>query len=341
MKSVIVVTGASAGIGRAVVRRFAREGVKMALIARDEDRLRYAQKEVEAKGGEAIIFPLDVTNAKTLFAAADEIERTLGPIDVWINDAMVTVVSEFRDMDPEEFRRVTDVTYHGFVYGTMAALRKMYPRNKGVIVQVGSALAYRGIPLQSAYCGAKHAIQGFTESVRSELIHDRKNIQITMVQMPAVNTPQFAWCKTRMPRKPQPVAPIYEPEVAAQAVYWSAHHPHRREVNVGGRNTLIIWANKFFAGLGDRYLAKKGYESQMTDELVEDNRPYNLWETVKGPFEAHGSFDERAVKKSSQLYLTTHPWIGWAAAFIAVSFLLGCSARPKRKEMRKLDNPRR
>ena len=210
---IVVITGSSAGVGRATALLFAKNGAKIGLIARDIDRLENLKQEIISLGSEAIAIPMDVTNSDDMFHAADEVEEKLGPIDIWINNAMVTIDSEFKDMKPEEFRRVTDVCYHGFVYGTMAALSKMYSRNKGVIVLVGSALAYRGIPLQSAYCGAKHAIQGFSEAVRSELMHDKKNIYITMVQMPALNTPQFSWCKTNMPRKPEPVAPIYQPEI--------------------------------------------------------------------------------------------------------------------------------
>ena len=265
---------------------------------------------------------MDVTNSDDMFRAADLVEEQLGPIDIWINDAMVTVDSEFKDMEPKEFQRVTDVCYHGFVYGTMAALSKMYPRNKGVIVLVGSALAYRGIPLQSAYCGAKHAIQGFSESVRSELIHNKKNIYITMVQMPALNTPQFAWCKTNRPRKPKPVAPIFQPEIAADAIFWSAHHPKKREIILGARNTLIVWGNKFFPGFGDWYLAKTCYKSQMTDQPVDKDRKFNLWTTVKGPFKAHGDFDKESTSRSGQLYLITHPMLTWMIKILVIAGIL-------------------
>ena len=213
---VVVITGASAGVGRATSLYFAEKGAKIGLISRNKERLETLKKEIESKGSYACIIPMDVTDSQAMFQAADEFENVLGPIDIWINNAMVTVVSEFKDMDLNDYQRVTNVCYMGFVHGTQAALKKMYPRDKGVIVCVGSALAYRAIPLQSAYCGAKHAIQGFSESVRSELEHNKKNIYITMVQMPALNTPQFDWCKTLLPRKPQPVPPIFEPEVAAQ-----------------------------------------------------------------------------------------------------------------------------
>ncbi len=320
---VVVITGASAGVGRATALLFAKSGAKIGLIARDVDRLENLKKEILNLGSEAIAIPMDVTNSDDMFHAANEIEKKLGPIDIWINNAMVTIDSEFKDVKPEEFRRVTDVCYHGFVYGTMAALSKMYSRNKGVIVLVGSALAYRGIPLQSAYCGAKHAIQGFSEAVRSELIHDKKDIFITMVQMPALNTPQFSWCKTNMPRKPQPVSPIYQPEVAAEAIFWSAHHPYKREIIVGGRNTLIVWGNKFFPGFGDWYLAKTGYKSQMTDQPVDENRKFNLWETVKGPYLSRGAFDQRAINKSLQLWFVTNPilWRSILAVLILIIFI--------------------
>ena len=321
---VVVITGASAGVGRATALLFAKHGAKIGLIARDSERLDHLKQEIKNLGSEAIAIPMDVTNSDEMFRAADEVEKKFGPIDIWINDAMVTIDSEFKDMKPEEFRRVTDVCYHGFVYGCMAALSKMYSRNKGVIVLVGSALAYRGIPLQSAYCGAKHAIQGFSEAVRSELMHDKKNIYITMVQMPALNTPQFSWCKTNMPKKPQPVPPIFQPELAAEAIFWSAHHPTKREIILGARNTLIVWGNKFFPGLGDWYLAKTGYRSQMTSEPVEADRQFNLWETVKGPFLSRGAFDKQAVNKSVQLWFVTHPilWKVILAIFVLVSFMI-------------------
>ncbi len=323
--SVVAVTGASAGLGRAIALRFAKSGYKVGLIARDPERLENLKKEIIALGTDAIAIPMDVTNADDMFRAAEQIEEKLGPIDIWVNDAMVTMDSEFKDMEPKEFQRITDVCYHGFVYGTMAALSKMYPRNKGVIVLVGSALAYRGIPLQSAYCGAKHAIQGFSESVRSELMHDKKKIYITMVQMPALNTPQFSWCKTNMPRKPEPVAPIFQPELGAEAIFWSAHHPHKREIILGARNTLIVWGNKFFPGFGDWYLAKTGYKSQMTDQLVNENRKNNMWTTVKGPFKSHGEFGKKAVNRSLQLFFVTHPlyfWLTLSAIAVGTALLI-------------------
>jgi NAD(P)-dependent dehydrogenase (short-subunit alcohol dehydrogenase family) len=253
---------------------------------------------------------LDVANADDVEAAAERVEQGLGPIDVWVNDAMVSVFSPFAEMTAEEFRRVTEVSYLGYVYGTMAALRRMRPRNRGAIVQVGSALAYRGIPLQSAYCGAKHAIQGFTESVRCELLHEGSRVHVTMVQMPALNTPQFNWVKSRLPRQPQPVPPIYQPEIAADAIVFAAEH-RRRELYVGGSTATVIAGNKLAPGLGDRYLARTGVESQMTDEPVDPDRPHNLWAPLPGDHGAHGAFDDRARSRSWQLEATMHR--GWLA----------------------------
>ncbi|MFZ0388854.1 MAG: SDR family oxidoreductase [Calditrichia bacterium] len=304
-REVVVITGASAGVGRATARAFARRGAAVGLLARGKEGLEGVRREVEAFGGTALAIPTDVADPSQIEAAAVRIENELGPIDIWINNAMVTVFSEFINIEPEEFRRVTEVTYLGFVYGTRTALKYMIPRNKGVIVQVGSALAYRGIPLQSAYCGAKHGIQGFTEAVRSELMHDNLDIHLTMVQMPALNTPQFNWSKVKMPRKPQPVPPIYQPEVAARAIVWAAYH-NRREVTVGFNNAVILWGNKFFPGIGDKYLANTGYESQQTSVEADPDRPNNLWEPVEGDFGAHGDFDDKAKGKSWQLEVNTH-----------------------------------
>src|SRR5690348_4220960 len=262
---VVVVTGASAGLGRAIVRAFARRGADVGLIARGIDGLEGARREVEGEGGRALVLQTDVADASAVEAAAERAERELGPIDVWVNNAMVSVFSPVSELLPGEVERVTDVTYLGVVYGTLAALKRMRPRNRGSIVQVGSALAYRGIPLQAAYCGAKHAIQGFTESLRCELLHEDSRIHVAMVQLPAMNTPQFDWVKSRLPRKPQPVPPIYEPEVAAEAVVWAAAR-RRRELSVGLPTAVAIWGNKFASGLLDRYLARTGFDSQQTDE---------------------------------------------------------------------------
>jgi NAD(P)-dependent dehydrogenase (short-subunit alcohol dehydrogenase family) len=302
---VVVITGASAGVGRATVRAFAGRGASIGLIARGRDGLEAAKREVEELGGKALVLPLDVADAEQVELAAAQVEEKLGPIDIWINNAMVSVFSPVRETTPEEYRRVTEVTYLGYVYGTLAALRRMLPRDRGTIVQVGSALAYRGIPLQSAYCGAKHAIQGFCDSLWSELIHDGSNVRLTMVQLAAMNTPQFRWVKSRLPRKPQPVPPIFQPEVAARAIVWAAHHD-RREVWVGWPTVKAIAGNKVAPGYADRYLAKNGYESQQYDGLDDPHRANNLWEPLSGDHGAHGDFDDRATYRSPQLWATTH-----------------------------------
>jgi NAD(P)-dependent dehydrogenase (short-subunit alcohol dehydrogenase family) len=301
-------------VGRATAIAFARRGARIGLLARGREGLEGAKRDVEAAGGEALVLSTDVADAEAVEAAAAAVEERFGPIDIWANNAMTSVLSPLKEMTPEEFRRVTDVTYHGYVYGTMSALRRMLPRDQGTIVQVGSALAYRGIPLQSAYCGAKHAIQGFTESVRCELIHDGSNVHITMVQMPALNTPQFGWVKSRLPRKVQPVPPIYQPEVAAEAVYWAAHNK-RRELNVGLSTSIVLFGNKVAAGLGDLYLGKTGVDAQQTQEPANPDQPNNLWDPVPGDPGAHGTFDEQANSRSVQLWATTHRrWLALAAA---------------------------
>ena len=307
---VVVVTGASAGAGRATVRLFAKKGANVALIARGRDGLEGARREVEAYGRRALVLPTDVSDAQAVEEAAERTERELGPIDVWVNVAMVSVFSPFLEMTAEEFKRVTEVTYLGYVYGTMSALRRMQKRNRGTIVQVGSALAYRSIPLQSAYCGAKHGIVGFTDSIRCELRHMKSKVRITAVHMPALNTPQFTWVKSRLPRKPQPVPPIFEPEVAAEAIVYAAQHP-RREFHVGTPTVVAIQGQKVFPGLGDRYLGKTGFDSQQYDGPADPNRPNNLWEPLPGDFGAHGEFDQRAHPRSCQLILNLHRrWIG-------------------------------
>src|SRR5436305_7652735 len=296
---VVVVTGGSAGVGRAAVRAFAEHGDDVAVLARGDDGLAAAVKEVEAAGRRALAANVDVANAAAGERAAEEVEKALGPIDVWVNCAMSSVFAPCKDAEPDEVRRVTEVNYLGFVYGTKAALRRMLPRDRGVIVQVGSALAYRGIPLQTAYCGSKHAIKGFTEALRCELLHDKSSVRLTMVQMPALNTPQFDWVLSRLPRKPQPVPPIYQPEVAARGVLWASAHD-RGEVFVGGSTTATILADKLAPRLIDRYLARSGYDSQQTKEAADPNRPANVWEPVGGDFGAHGDFDGKAKGRSVQ-----------------------------------------
>jgi NAD(P)-dependent dehydrogenase (short-subunit alcohol dehydrogenase family) len=302
---VVVITGAAAGVGRATAQAFGKRGAHVGLIARGGagmDGLEGAKRDVEAAGGKALILPADVGDATQVEAAAARAEEEFGPIDIWVNVAMLSVFSPFKEMTADEFKRTTDVTYLGQVYGTMSALRRMLPRDHGSIVLVGSALAYRSIPLQSAYCGAKSGIRGFIDSVRCEMIHDGSNIRICMVQMPALNTPQFGWVKSRLPRNPQPVPPIFQPEVAAEAIYFAAHSK-RRELYVGFPTIKAVVANMFFAGLLDVYLAKTGYKAQQTDEPVSPDRKDNLWEALPGDRGAHGTFDSRSQNTSPALWL--------------------------------------
>ena len=342
-RETVVVAGASAGVGRAVARVFAEHGARVGLIARGVDGLEAACRDVEMCGGQALAYAADVADPEQVEAAARTIAGEFGPIDVWVNDAMTSVFSPLKEMTPDEFRRVTDVVYLGYVHGTMSALRRMLPRDRGTIVQVGSALAYRGIPLQSAYCGAKHAIQGFTESLRCELLHDRSNVWVTMVQLPAMNTPQFSWVKSRLPHRAQPVPPIYQPEVAARAVYWAAHH-RRREVNVGSSTLLAVVANKVMPGVLDHYLARTGYRSQQTDEPEDPDRPYNLWQPIAGDHGAHGTFDDRARDRSVELWAVTHPGALAAAAVgaagAATAAGIGVRSALRRNGHRR-DEPRR
>lgn len=316
---VVVVTGASAGLGRATVRAFAERGASLGLLARGVDGLEGARREVEQAGGRAIVAPTDVADAEQVEAAAERIERELGPIDVWVNDAMVSVFSPVKEMTAEEFRRVTEVTYLGYVHGTLAALRRMLPRDRGAIVQVGSALGYRAIPLQAAYCAAKHAIVGFTEALRCELLHDESGVKVTMVQMPAFNTPQFDWVKSRLPRKPQPVPPIFQPEVGAKAIVYAAQHPNKREYWVGFPAVKAIVGERVAPGLLDRYLAKKGYDAQQTDGAADPDRPNNVWSPVPGDHGAHGRFDERSKGKSVQLWASLNRGLLALAAVGALS----------------------
>jgi NAD(P)-dependent dehydrogenase (short-subunit alcohol dehydrogenase family) len=324
MSEVIVVTGASAGLGRAIVERFARDGSSIGLIARGRERLQQAGATVEALGGRALLLPLDVADADAVERAAETVEQELGPIDVWINNAMVSVYSPIKQMPAAEFRRVTEVTYLGYVHGTLAALKRMLPRDRGIIIQVGSALAHRSIPLQSAYCASKHAILGFHESLLSELIHDGSHVRTTMVQMPAMNTPQFDWAKSRLPRQTQPVPPIFQPEVGADAV----HHAVRTDV---GRELLVAWptvkavlGEKLVPGYIDRKLGRDGYSGEETSVPADPNRPDNLWSPAPGAYGAHGRFDDRSRDVSVELWLAKRkPWIALAGAIVAGMALSG------------------
>jgi NAD(P)-dependent dehydrogenase (short-subunit alcohol dehydrogenase family) len=324
---VVMVTGASGGIGRAAARIFGEQGAKVALIARGEKGLRAAAEEVVAAGGMGLPLPADVADYEQVRAAARRAEDELGPIDVWVNVAFTSVFAQFTDVKPEEFKRVTEVTYLGLVNGTRAALQFMLPRDRGTIVQTGSALAKRGIPLQSAYCGAKHAVQGFHESLRTELLHRHSNVRTTIVHMPAVNTPQFDWVESRMPNQAQPVPPIYQPEVAAKALAYAADHPKRREYWVGGSTVGTLLGNTIAPGLLDRYLASTAYRSQQTDQPRDPSQPVNLWAPADGhggrDFGAHGSFDGRSHARSYQLWMSHHKGLAVAggAAMAVVTAL--------------------
>jgi NAD(P)-dependent dehydrogenase (short-subunit alcohol dehydrogenase family) len=319
---VVVVTGASSGVGRAIAREFGREGARVALLARNGEALEHAASELSQVGGQAAVFPLDVADAAQVGAAADAVVRRWGRIDVWVNVAMVSVFAPVWQVTPEEYRRVTEVTYLGYVYGTQAALRQMRPRNRGLILQVGSALAYRSIPLQSAYCASKAAIRGFTDSLRCELIHERSRIRVCMLQLPAVNTPQFEVVRSRLPRRPQPVPPIYQPEVVARAAVYAARHPSR-ELWIGLSTVKAIVGQRLIPALLDRYLSKRGWDGQMTDEAAIE-RPDNLERTIPGDRGAHGRFGDRARKRSPEVFLRTHGRL--IAAVAAAGALVGIGA---------------
>jgi NAD(P)-dependent dehydrogenase (short-subunit alcohol dehydrogenase family) len=318
MTQTVVITGASAGIGRAVAQRFGARGARVALLARGEAGLQGAARDVEEAGGTALPISTDVAEFAAVEAAADRVESELGPIDTWVNVAFTSVFAPFSEIGPAEFKRVTEVSYLGFVYGTMVALARMRPRDHGTVVQVGSALGERSIPLQSAYCGAKHAVNGFTESVRCELLHEGSKVNITIVQMPAVNTPQFSWVLSRLPRHPQPVPPIYQPQLVARAVLRAADHPRRKQYWVGESTVATLLAQRFAAPLLDRYLARTGYDSQLTGDRVDGEKPHNLWQPVdERPGSDHGArgeFDDSAYAHSPQLWAARHAGLVAGAA---------------------------
>jgi NADP-dependent 3-hydroxy acid dehydrogenase YdfG len=327
--SVVVITGAGAGIGRASARAFAARGYEVAMISRDADRLEAAADEVRAAGRRALALPLDVADADAVDAAADRVEQELGPIDVWVNDAMTSVFSPVDQLTPEEIHRVTDVTYHGTVHGTLSALRRMRLRDRGVIVQVGSGLAYRSIPLQAPYCGAKAAARGFTDALRTELIHDGSHVRVTMVHLPAVNTPQFAWVRSRLPQAAQPLPPIYQPEIAARAILWAAEHPPR-ELLVGWPTKLALLGQKIAPALMDRYLARTAWEGQLTDDPARPGRPDSLDEPVSVDVAAHGTFDREASQESPLLWAEMHPGTVAAVGTAGLALVIGAALRLRR-----------
>lgn len=325
MRKIVVITGAGAGVGRAAAIQFARGGCDVALLSRDPDRLERTAAELRRFGGRALPIPTDVADANAVAAAADRVERELGPIDVWVNVAMATVFAPVHKLTAEEFQRGTAVTYLGQVHGVMAALKHMRPRNRGSIVCVGSALAYRSVPLQSIYCGAKFAIRGFLDALRSELYHDKIKVNVTEVDLPAVNTPQFDWARNKMGRKARPVPPVFQPEVPARAIFFGAFNP-RRQIWVGFPTIKAILANRIAPGLIDRYLAKSGYSGQLTDQPSDPNAPGNLFEPVAGAFGAHGRFDDEARTDSWEMFTSRHRNAVWAAVFVGVAAAIGTGA---------------
>ncbi len=302
---VVVVTGASAGVGRAVVRRYAQDKAKIVLIARGKDGLHAAAREVEEAGGEALVISADVADADAMEAAAASAEGRFGPIDIWVNVAFAGVFSRFADMSLADYKRVTEVTYLGQIHGTMAALKRMIPRDHGAIVLVGSALSYRGIPLQSAYCGAKHAIQGFHDSLRSELLHDKSRVHVTMVALPGVNTPQFDWVRNNLGRRAKPASPPYQPELIAEAIHFAAH-TRRKTIQIAWPTVESIWGDRFASSLLDRYLARTAISGQLSDEPLPPDYRDNLYEPVPGDHGAHGRFDAKARRINSKFWFTRH-----------------------------------
>ncbi len=321
----VAITGASAGIGRAIAKAFAQQGANVGLIARSETALIDVQVEVEKAGGKALVLPCDVSDSQALDTAAERLEQEMGVIEVWINCAMVTVFSEIKDILPEEYQRVTDVTYHGYVFGTLSALRRMRPRNRGHIIQIGSALAYRSIPLQAAYCGAKHAIKGFTDTLRAELLHENSNVQVTMVQLPAFNTPQFIWSRNHTHHSPQPLPPIHDPALAAEAVVWVVDNP-QREIWVGWPSWKAIIGQKLFPGLLDRYVAKTAWEGQFTQQSAEPDPPNNLFHSLDSVHSEHGPFSNREITQKPVLWQVRNQnlWINTIAfGAVALAFIVG------------------